>query len=66
MKVKVIETKHYHLENISSDMWKIPLTIAINLISFKDNNEERVLHSKCDYKEIKINDKSGEVIKKTF
>ena len=47
-------------------MWKIPLTIAINLISFKDNNEERVLHSKSDYKEIMINGKSGEVIKKTF
>ena len=29
--------------------WKIQLTIAINLISSKDINEERVMHSKSDY-----------------
>ena len=30
-----------------SDTWKIQLTITINFISFKnDNDEERVIHSK--------------------
>ena len=48
MRVKVTEIKHYHLENISSDTWKIPLAIAINFISFKDNNEQGALHSKSD------------------
>ena len=30
------------------DTWKIQLTIAINLISSKDAEEERVMHSKSD------------------
>ena len=29
----------------NSDTWKIHLTIAINLISWKDVKEERVMHS---------------------
>ena len=32
---------------------KIQLTIAINFISSKDNDEEHVMHSKSDNKEIK-------------
>ena len=32
----------------SSDTWKIQLTIAINFISSKDAEEERVMHSKND------------------
>ena len=28
-----------------SDTWKIQLTIAINFVSSKDNDEERVMHS---------------------
>ena len=47
-----------------SDTWKIQLTITINFISSKDDNdEERVMHSKSDNIEIMISDK---VIKKTF
>ena len=42
------------------------LTIAINFISFKSKDEERVRHSKSDKEEIKINDKADEVIEKLF
>ena len=35
-------------------------------ISSKDNDEDRVMHSKCDNIEIMINDKADEVIKEPF
>ena len=38
-------------------MWKIQLTIAINFMSSKSNDEERVMHSRSDNIEIMINDK---------
>ena len=41
---------------------EIKLTIAINFISTKDVDEERVMHSKSDNMEIMINDKADEVI----
>ena len=47
-----------------SDRWKIQLTITIKFIPSKDNDEERVMHLKCDNKEIKINDKADKVIEK--
>ena len=47
-----------------SDMWKIKLTTAIYFISSKDNDEECVMYSKSNNKEIKNNDKPDEVIKK--
>ena len=47
-------------------MWKIQLTIAINFISSKDNDEEHVMYLKNDNKKIKINDKADEVIEKLF
>ena len=31
-----------------SDSWKIQLTIAINVISSKNNDEERIIHLKSD------------------
>ena len=46
-----------------SDMWKIQLTIAINFISSKDNDEERLMRSKSDNIEILINDEADKVIK---
>ena len=49
-----------------SDTRKIQLTVAINFISSKDNDEEHVIHSKSDNIEILINDKSDEVIEKLF
>ena len=42
---------------------KIRLTIAINLMFSKnDNDEERVMYSESDSMEIKINDNADEVI----
>ena len=46
--------------------WKIQLTIAINFISSKNNDEEPVMHSKSDNIEIMIKDKVNEVIEKLF
>ena len=43
------------------DTWKIQLTIAIDFISSKDKDEERVMHSKSDNEEIKINDKADKL-----
>ena len=40
--------------------------ISINVISSKDNDEERVMHSKSDNKEMMINDKKDEVIEEIF
>ena len=47
-------------------MLKIILTIAINFISSKDNDEERIMHSKSDNKEIMINEKADKIIKNVF
>ena len=48
-------------------MWKIQLTITINFISSKnDNDEEHVTHSKSDNIERMINDEADEVVKKLF
>ena len=41
---------------------KIQLTIAINFTSSKNNDEEHVVHSKIDNKEIMINHKADKVI----
>ena len=45
-----------------SGTWIIQLAIAINLASSKDNDEEHVMDSKSDNKEIMINDKGDQVI----
>ena len=66
MKIRVIKIKHDqlkkylnkirpYLKDIINNLkrsvaWKIQLTIAINFISFKDNDEEHVMHSKRDNK----------------
>ena len=44
-------------------MRKIQLTIAINFISFVDNDKERVMYSKIDNIKIMMNDDADEVIK---
>ena len=46
-----------------SDTCKTQLTIANNFISSIDNDEEHLMHSKSDNKEIFINDRAPEVIK---
>ena len=43
------------------DTWKIQLTIAIDFISSKDKDEERIMYSKSDNEEIKINDKADKL-----
>ena len=48
-------------------MWNIQLTIAINFIFFKDNNdEERDMQSKSDNIEIMMNREADEVIEEPF
>ena len=50
-----------------SDTWKIQLTITINFISSKDDNdEEHVMHSKSDNIEIMISDEADGVIEELF
>ena len=45
---------------------KIQLTIANNIISSIDNDEQCAMHSKSDNIEILINDEADEVIKELF
>ena len=79
MKVTMVEKKTRSIEEylsnirpylkniiIKSDTWKPQLTIAINFISFKGNDEERAMHSKSDNKEIMINDKADGFIEERF
>ena len=50
----------------TSDTWKIQLTIAINFISSKNNDEERVIYSKNHNIEMMISDRAEEVIEEIF
>ena len=49
-----------------SETLEIQLTIAISFVSSKDTDEERIIHSKSDNIEVKINDEANEVIKELF
>ena len=50
-----------------SATWKIQLTITINFVSSKDDNDkERLMHSESDNIEITINDEADEVIEELF
>ena len=49
-----------------SDIWKIQLTIAINFISSKNVDEERVMHSKSDNIDFMSYDNANEVVNKVF
>ena len=58
-----------YLKNITNDLkesgtWKIHLTITINFISSKDDNDE--MHSKSDSIEMMMNDEAEEVIEELF
>ena len=48
------------------DTFKIQLTTANNLISYTDNDEGHIMHSRNDYIKMKINDEADEVIKDLF
>ena len=47
-------------------LWKIQLTIAINFISSKDNDEVPAMHSRIDNIEIMINAKANKVVEELF
>ena len=49
-----------------TDKWKTQFTMAINVISSKDNDEELVMHSKSDNIELTIYDNTDEVIEEFF
>ena len=49
-----------------SDTGNIHLMVAITIMSFKDNNEEHVIHSQSSNLQIMINDKADEVIDELF
>ena len=49
-----------------SDTWKIQLTIAINFISSKDVDEDRVMHSKRGNIEFVSFDNANEVVNELF
>ena len=49
-----------------SDTWKIQLTIAINFISSKDVDEDRVMLSKRDNIEFVSFDNANEVVNELF
>ena len=64
-----IRTYSKHIINNlkKSDTWKIDLTITINFISSKDDNdEEHVMHSKSDKIEIMTNNEAHEVTEELF
>ena len=75
---KALSVKEYldkirpYLKDIINDLkksgtWKIQLTITINFIFSKDDNdEEHVMHSKRDNIEIMISDEADEFIEKRF
>ena len=49
-----------------SDTWEIQQKVANNFISYKVNDEERVMHLKTDNIKIMISDEANEVIKEIF
>ena len=57
--LRMISRKQYHT-------WKNQLTISINFMSSKDNDEERVMHSRSNNIELMINDKWDKVIEELF
>ena len=46
--------------------WKIPLTMTINIISSKDFDELRTMHTKSDNIEIMIGNETSEIIEELF
>ena len=50
----------------NSDTWKIQLTTAINFISSKDVDEDRVMYSKSDNIEFMLYDNANEFVNELF
>ena len=53
-------------KNYEKNTWKIQLTIAISFMSFRDNGEEIIMHSKSDNIAFMIYDSTDEVIEERF
>ena len=71
VEVKLYKIRPYLRDIINvlkqSDTWKIQLTITINFISSKDDNDEGcVMHSKSDNIEIMISNETDKIIEKLF
>ena len=54
------------IDFLNSDTWKIQLTIAIDSVSSKDVEEERVMHSTSDNKNLTPYKDVNEVINELF
>ena len=53
----------YIINNLKkSDAWNIQLTLAINFMSAKDNNDERLVHSRSGNIEAVVNGAVDKVI----
>ena len=69
---KSLEELRPHLKDITFIILKnltrgkINLHCQFNFFSSKENDEQRVMYSKCHYSEIMINNKADEVIKELF
>ena len=46
--------------------WIVQLTIAVNFISSRDNDEEQVMHLESDNIEVMTHDNVNEVMKEIF
>ena len=53
-------------KNYEKNTWKIQLTIAISFMSFRDNGEEIIMHSKSDNIAFMIYDSTDEVTEERF
>ena len=49
-----------------SDIWKIQLTMAINFISSKDVDEERLIYTKSDSKQFMTYDNVKNIVDELF
>ena len=70
-KIRYLSMDEPYLTNViiylqNSDTWKIQLTIAINFISSKNSEEERVMHSSKDNIKLTSNSDINDVIEKRF
>ena len=70
MKAMLIEIKHCQLAYLKdinnlkkSENWKIKLILGINSMSSKKTDEDCLMHSNSDNREIMISDKADEGIK---
>ena len=71
MIIRPVVLERYHSGNKTwveetSNEWKIQLTMAINLISSKDPDETRTMHTKSNNVEIMMGNETDEIIEDLF